>query len=87
MAARSQKYFYSPESAERLADLKTTDQEFSIINSQVALLAKNPRLGYEIPFVFPSLDHSKPLFRFEVGRFGLIYTYTKDELEIVTVVA
>jgi mRNA-degrading endonuclease RelE of RelBE toxin-antitoxin system len=80
-------YHFSPESAERLADLKTTDAEFDSINSQVAALARNPKLGYRIPFLIPSLDHSRKLFRFDVGRFGLIYTYDRTDLDVITVVA
>jgi mRNA-degrading endonuclease RelE of RelBE toxin-antitoxin system len=81
------KYFFSPESVERLTDLKTTDPEFDIIDSAVARLADTPTSGYRIPLILPSLDNSRNLFRFDVGRFYLIYTYTKDELEVVTVLS
>ncbi len=81
----ARRYYYSPETAELLANLNATDQEFDAIDAQVAMLAKNPALGYHIPFLIPAADRSRKLYRYDVGRFGLIYTYSRDELEIVTV--
>jgi hypothetical protein len=76
------KFYYSPKVVERFAELNTTEQEFDAVSAQVEALAANPKLGYPIPF----LISSTPLFRFDVGRFGLIYWYSKDKLEIVMVV-
>jgi mRNA-degrading endonuclease RelE of RelBE toxin-antitoxin system len=75
-------YNYHPRACRRLMELKATSEEFDSINAQVAELAKNPHLGYQYPFQ----TRSKKLFRFDVGRFGLIYTFNRKELYIITIV-
>jgi plasmid stabilization system protein ParE len=75
-------HIVSPRAIERLADLNATDAELDIIETQVALLAKTPKVGYVLPFSGP-----RELRRYDVGRFGLIYTYNDAKLEVVTVVA
>jgi mRNA-degrading endonuclease RelE of RelBE toxin-antitoxin system len=62
--------------------MKATAEEFDSINSQVLELARNPHLGYQ--YLFQA--RSKKLFRFDVGRFGLIYTFNRKELYIITIV-
>jgi len=74
-------HLISPRAIERLADLNATDAELEIIEAQVALLAKNPTLGYLLPFSAPC-----DLRRYDVGRFGLIYKFNDARVEIVTVV-
>jgi mRNA-degrading endonuclease RelE of RelBE toxin-antitoxin system len=80
------RFYYSPEFAERLADLQASDPEIDSIHLQVQALAKDPTLGYVVPLLLPSLEPSQTLYRYDVGRFGLIYTFTDEELEVVTVV-
>ena len=74
------KHYYSPESIERLTELGATDEEFEIIEGHVVDLAKNPKLGYRIPFVL-----KEEVYRFDVGRFGLIYMFTSRRLDVLTV--
>lgn len=74
-------HLISPRAIERLADLNATDAELEVIEAQVALLAKNPELGYLLPFSDPH-----ELRRYDVGRFGLIYEYNDARVEVVTVV-
>jgi hypothetical protein len=76
------KYYYSPTAVDRLADLNITELEFNILDERIAAIARDPHLGSAIPFLLIGSDH---LFRFEVGRFALIYRYNKDEIEVVTV--
>ena len=71
----------NPLAIERLADLNATPAELDVIETQVALLAKTPKLGYFLPF-----SDSRQLRRYDVGRFGLIYKYDDKRLEVVTVV-
>jgi len=75
-------YNYHPRACRRLVEVRANSEEFEVINSRVEELAKNPHLGYAFPFQ----DGSKKLFRFDVGRFGLIYTFNKKELYIITIV-
>jgi plasmid stabilization system protein ParE len=74
-------HLFSPRAIERLADLNATDAELEIIEAQVALLAKTPKLGYLVPFSGP-----RELRRYGVGRFGLIYEFNDARVEVVTVV-
>jgi plasmid stabilization system protein ParE len=74
-------HLISPLAIERLADLNATDAELEIIEAQVALLAKTPKLGYLVPFSGP-----RELRRYDVGRFGLIYEFNDARVEVVTVV-
>ncbi len=74
-------HIINPLAIERLADLNATPAELDVIETQVALLAKNPKLGYFLPFSDP-----RRLRRYDVGRFGLIYKYDDKRLEVVTVV-
>jgi len=74
-------HIISPRAIEQLADLNVTDDELDSISAQVALLAKTPKLGYVLPFSDP-----RELRRYDVGRFGLIYKYDDERLEVVTVV-
>jgi plasmid stabilization system protein ParE len=74
-------HFISPLAIERLADMNATDAELEILETQIALLAKDPRLGYRLPF-----SNAAELRRYDVGRFGLIYQYNESRLEVVTVV-
>jgi mRNA-degrading endonuclease RelE of RelBE toxin-antitoxin system len=73
-------HLISPRAIVRLADLNATDAELEIIEAQVALLGKTPRLGYLLPFSDPH-----ELRRYDVGRFGLIYKFDDARVEIVTV--
>ncbi len=74
-------HLISPRTIARLADLNATDAELESIGSQVALLAKTPKLGYLLPFSDPC-----ELRRYDVGRFGLIYKFNDARIEVVTVV-
>jgi len=74
-------HIINPRAIERLADLNATDAELDVIETQVALLAKTPALGYFLPF-----SGSHELRRYDVGRFTLIYKYDDARLEVVTVV-
>ena len=74
-------HLISPRAIERLADLNATDAELEIIEAQVALLAKTPKLGYLLPF-----SDRRELRRYDVGRFGLIYKFNDARVEVVTVV-
>jgi plasmid stabilization system protein ParE len=74
-------HLISPRAIERLADLNATDAELEIIEAQVALLAKTPKLGYPLPFSDP-----RELRRYDVGRFVLIYKFNDARVEVVTVV-
>ncbi len=74
-------HLISPRTIARLADLNATDAELESIGSQVALLAKTPKLGYLLPFSDPG-----ELRRYDVGRFGLIYKFNDARIEVVTVV-
>jgi hypothetical protein len=73
--------YFSLTANRRLADLRPTDEEFNAIDLQLATLAKNPALGFEFPFQNQPRKH----LRFDVGRFGFIYTYDKDEINVLTV--
>lgn len=75
------KYYYSLTAIRNLTELSVTDQEFESLESQVKALAANPNLGYALPIHYDD-EH---LFRFDAGRFGLIYIYDKKELNIVAV--
>jgi len=74
-------HLISPRAIERLADLNATDAELEIIATQVALLAKSPKLGYLLPFSDP-----RKLRRYDVGRFGLIYKFNDARVEVITIV-
>ena len=74
-------HLISPRAIERLADLNATDAELKVIEEQIAFLAKDPTLGYPLPFSGPG-----KLRRYDVGRFGLIYKYNDARVEVVTVV-
>ena len=74
--------YFSPTAVRRLTELRPTDAEFDAINLQLETLARNPALGFEFPFQ----NTSRKLFRFDVGRFGFLYTYNKAEINIATVV-
>ena len=73
--------YFSLTANRRLTDLRPTDEEFKAIDLQLAELARTPELGFEFPFQ----DQPRKLFRFDVGRFGLIYTYDDDEINVVTI--
>ena len=74
-------HIISPRAIEQLADLNATDDELDSISAQIGLLAKTPKLGYVLPFSDP-----RELRRYDVGRFGLIYKYDDERLEVVTAV-
>lgn len=73
--------YYSPLSIQRLAEMNATPEDFRAIDKQLTELAQRPRQGYRVPFH----QSSESLWRFDVGRFGLIYTFDKGEIEVVTV--
>lgn len=75
-------HYYSALCIQRLAELDVTEDEMSAIALQVRQLAKEPRLGYPIPFH----HSSEPLWRYDVGRFGLDYTFDAKSLTVVAVV-
>jgi mRNA-degrading endonuclease RelE of RelBE toxin-antitoxin system len=75
------KYYYSLTAIRNLTELSVIDQEFESLDSQVKALAEKPDLGYALPIHYTDEN----LFRFDVGRFGLIYMYDKNELNIVAV--
>ena len=75
------KLYFSLTANRRLTDLRPTDEEFKAIDLQLAELAKNPALGFEFPFQ----NQPRKLLRFDVGRFGFIYTYGDEEINVVTI--
>ena len=75
-------YSISPEAIERLADFDATEDEFQAISLSAADLARDPTLGYRIPF--EGFDH-RGLFGYNIGRFNLIYRYDKNTLDAVTI--
>jgi mRNA-degrading endonuclease RelE of RelBE toxin-antitoxin system len=79
----ARRIFYTETANRHMAALVPSDEEYESVTQQVDELAKDPRLGYVIPFWF----RDPKLFRFDVGRFVLIYAYSKDELNIVDVIA
>jgi hypothetical protein len=79
------KRYYSPKAIERLAELSASDVDFAVVDAQVAGLAKLQNPGYRIPLIIDPPPANR-LFRFDIGRFGLIFRYSKDELEVVTVI-
>lgn len=80
------KPIYSPQVADDLIRLKSTKDERQSIKEQVLLLAAKPHLGYRILFEDPLLDNDKKLYRYDVGRFKLNYTFDLQHLEIVSVI-
>lgn len=74
-------YYYSPQAIERLSNMAPSEKEKGAISMQLALLARKEISGYRIPFD-PSL---RDRFRFDVGRFKLIYRFKGEELEVVTI--
>lgn len=66
-----------------MAALFPSDEEFESVTQQVNEVAKKPGLGSRIPFWFDDPE----LFRINVGRFGLIYAFNDDELNIVDVIS
>jgi mRNA-degrading endonuclease RelE of RelBE toxin-antitoxin system len=77
---------YSPQVADDLFRLKSTKEERLSIKTQVRLLAANPQLGYPILFEDPLLDDDKKLYRYDVGRFKLNYTFDLLHLEVISVI-
>lgn len=75
-------YSISPEAIERLAEFDATEDEFRAISLSAADLAKDPTLGYRIPF---EVFDNSGLFGYSVGRFNLIYRYEKNTLDVVTI--
>ena len=78
-------HLISPRAIERLADLNATDAELEVIEEQIVFLAKDPTLGYPLPFS-GRVSGPGELRRYDVGRFGLIYKYNDARVEVVTVV-
>jgi mRNA-degrading endonuclease RelE of RelBE toxin-antitoxin system len=74
--------FYTATANRQLTKLAPTEHEFDSFSLQLRDLALKPTLGYLVPFQ----EGAKKLFRFDVGRFGFIYTYSKDELNIINVI-
>lgn len=74
--------YFSPLGSQKLARLHPTDTELEKVAKARLQLAQNPKLGYPLPF---GLLYSETLYRFDVGRFGLIYRIDKN-VEIVSVV-
>jgi mRNA-degrading endonuclease RelE of RelBE toxin-antitoxin system len=75
--------FYTETANRHMAALLPNDDEFESVTKEVKELAKKPDLGYRIPFWFSDPD----LFRVNIGRFGLIYAFDEDELNIVDVIS
>jgi mRNA-degrading endonuclease RelE of RelBE toxin-antitoxin system len=74
--------FYTATANRQLTRLAPTGDEFQSISLQLRDLALKPTLGYPVPFQ----EGAKKLFRFDVGRFSFIYTYSKDELNVINVI-
>jgi hypothetical protein len=75
-------YSISPEAIERLAGFDATEDEFHAISLSASDLARDPTLGYRIPF---EVFDNSGLFGYSVGRFNLIYRYDKNMLDVVTI--
>jgi mRNA-degrading endonuclease RelE of RelBE toxin-antitoxin system len=80
------KVIYSPQTANDLFLLRSTKDERQSIKEQARLLAANPHLGFQILFEDPFLDDDRKLYRYDVGRFKLNYTFDQQQLEIVSVI-
>jgi hypothetical protein len=72
----------SPRAIERLAEMRITEDEWPAIREQARTLAASPTTGYPVPFRISS----QTMFRFDVGRFGLLYIFSSESLHIVAVV-
>lgn len=79
----ARKVFYTETASRHMAGLFPSDEEFESVTQQVNELARKPDLGSRIPFWFGDPE----LFRINVGRFGLIYAFSEDELNIVDVIS
>lgn len=75
-------YSISPEAIESLAEFDATEDEFQAISLSASDLAKDPTLGYTVPF---GIFDNSGLFGYSVGRFNLIYRYDKNTLDVVTI--
>jgi plasmid stabilization system protein ParE len=74
-------YSFSPRAVSRISDLRATDAEIDALNEAAAELAEKPKRGYLLPFFNP-----EELRRYDAGRFGLIYKFDEERLDVVTVV-
>ncbi len=86
MSRRVLKPIYSPQAADDLFKLRSTREERQSIKAQVLLLAANPHLGHRIIFEDPLLDDDKKLYRYDVGRFKLNYTFDRQFVEVASVI-
>lgn len=69
----------SPRAIERLAEMRITEDEWAAIREQARTLAASPTAGYLVPFRISS----ETMFRYDVGRFALLYIFTSKSLHIV----
>lgn len=76
---------YSPRMANDLLQLRSTKGERQSIRMQVLLPAANPGLEYRILFQDPLLGNDKKLYRYNVGRFKLNYTFDRERPEVASV--
>jgi mRNA-degrading endonuclease RelE of RelBE toxin-antitoxin system len=75
--------FYTPEASENLADYGVSETDLDRIDELVTSLAENPELGFRIPVQL--LDWPRGLYRFDIGPYKLNYTFTDDELWVISV--
>jgi mRNA-degrading endonuclease RelE of RelBE toxin-antitoxin system len=75
--------FYTPEASENLTDFGASDADLTRIDDQVALLAEDPELGFRIPIQL--LDWPRGLYRYDVGPYKLNYTFTDNEITVISV--
>lgn len=80
---RKRRVKFSPKALENLDELKATVSELKQIGREQVRLGRDASLGYPVPLDYELFG--KRLFRYDVGRFGLIYTIGKY-VEIVSVV-
>lgn len=72
-----------PSMITRIAALGATDAELDAIVSALQQLAKDPKLGYKVPFESAGKRERR---RFDVGRFGLIYEFDAKALGLIQVI-
>jgi mRNA-degrading endonuclease RelE of RelBE toxin-antitoxin system len=68
-----------PKVSSQLIELKATREEKRAIRAQLLVLADRPELGYRILFL------EEKIYRYDVGRFRLHYTYSDLDLSLLTV--
>jgi hypothetical protein len=72
-----------PSMITRIAELGPSDSELDAITVALRELAKDPQLGYRVPFQVAGKRERR---RFDVGRFGLIYEFDAKVLGLIQVI-